>query len=247
MSTKMTTWVFHSDVCATITGNRFTALLALADIANDDGDVIFAKRGEGNQAALARKARQSVPTFKRVIRELQELGLLEVTRASATAENSYRLTTTRDQSDLWITSGSETRDQLSTDQDDPSHGSPSDPSQGSTVIPHKNVFNVGTNPLTPAERGNRRSPNQEVLDALRGRPLATITTRTCTDHDRQRTSCVACWTVRPLSIDDVPWCGDAHCDKNLRLRPHGNVMTVCPECHPRGIDPARAVQLLEAR
>lgn len=91
MSTKLTTWVWHGERTAHLKGNAFVALLALADIANDEGHVIYAKDSKRTQEALAKKARMSVATFRRMTAELVEQGLLEVTRESQRTENEYRV------------------------------------------------------------------------------------------------------------------------------------------------------------
>ncbi|MGF3055639.1 hypothetical protein ACQUSW_03695 [Microbacterium sp. YY-01] len=70
------------------------AMLALADIADDDGHVVFARGRSRSQEALAAKARMSVATWRRVTEALVSDGLLEVSRASQTSENEYRILVT---------------------------------------------------------------------------------------------------------------------------------------------------------
>ena len=94
MSTKVTTWVWHSDRTAHLRGNAFVALLALADIADDDGHVVYAKGAKRTQEALAKKARMSVATFRRMTGDLAEQGLLSVSRESQRTENEYRIAVT---------------------------------------------------------------------------------------------------------------------------------------------------------
>jgi len=74
-----------------VKGNELLALLALADIANDEGVVTYAKPEQANQRALAEKARMSVATFRRQTDALQEHGLLEVSRDHPMGVNRYRL------------------------------------------------------------------------------------------------------------------------------------------------------------
>lgn len=94
MSTKLTTWVWHSDRTANLRGNAFVALLALADIADDEGHVVYARGTKRTQEALAKKARMSVATFRRMTADLVAEGLLEVNRESQRTENEYRVTMT---------------------------------------------------------------------------------------------------------------------------------------------------------
>lgn len=91
MSVKVTNWVWHDPATAHLRGNAFTALLALADIADDEGHVIYAKGEKRSQGALAKKARMSVATFRRMAESLAGQGLLEVTRESQRTENAYRI------------------------------------------------------------------------------------------------------------------------------------------------------------
>ncbi len=94
MSVKVSTAVWHDERFSGLKGNTMLAMLALADVAGDDGSVIFAKGAKRSQEALAKKARMSVATFRRATQELAELGLLEVTRESQRTENEYRVIVT---------------------------------------------------------------------------------------------------------------------------------------------------------
>lgn len=94
MSVKVTNWVWHDASTQHLRGNAFTALLALADIADDDGHVVYAKGAKRTQEALAKKARMSVATFRRMTNELAAQGLLDVNRVSQRTENEYRVTMT---------------------------------------------------------------------------------------------------------------------------------------------------------
>jgi hypothetical protein len=91
VSVKVVTWAWHDERTSQLRGNVMLALLALADIADDDGHCVFAKKGSRSQLVLAKKARMSVATFRRATQELQLLELLEVTRESAQSENAYRI------------------------------------------------------------------------------------------------------------------------------------------------------------
>lgn len=91
MSVKVTNWVWHDQRTAHVRGNAAMALLALADIADDDGHVVFARGRSRSQTALAKKARMSVATFRRVTKELEAQGLLWSDRETQTVEKEYRI------------------------------------------------------------------------------------------------------------------------------------------------------------
>ncbi|QJU54367.1 hypothetical protein SCB71_14570 [Herbiconiux sp. KACC 21604] len=99
MSTKISNWAWHDPATQHLRGNAAMLLLALADIADDDGHVVYAKGAKRTQEALAKKARMSVSTFKRVTGDLVAQGFLQVTRESKRTENEYRVIM-RAQSDL---------------------------------------------------------------------------------------------------------------------------------------------------
>lgn len=94
MSVKVTNWVWHDPRTEHLKGNTAMALLALADIADDDGHVVFARGKSRSQAALAKKARMSVATFRRVTEALEDEGLLEMSRETQTSEKEYRILVT---------------------------------------------------------------------------------------------------------------------------------------------------------
>lgn len=91
MSVRVTNWVWHDERTSHLKGNAFTALLALADIADDEGHVVYARGAARTQDALAKKARMSVATFRRVTSELVDEGLLSVSRETQRSENEYRI------------------------------------------------------------------------------------------------------------------------------------------------------------
>lgn len=91
MSVKVTNWVWHDDRTQHLKGNAVVALLALADIADDDGHVVFARETARTQVALAAKARMSVATFRRQAQDLERDGLLQVGRETQTSVNEYRI------------------------------------------------------------------------------------------------------------------------------------------------------------
>jgi hypothetical protein len=88
VSVKVSSWVWH-ETPEEVKGNRLIALLALADIADDDGFCRFAD--DTSQAALASKSRMAVSTFREVTDWLEEQGYLESERASQTSRKEYRI------------------------------------------------------------------------------------------------------------------------------------------------------------
>lgn len=112
MSVKVTNWVWHDPRTEHLRGNTAMALLALADIADDDGHVVFARGRSRSQAALAKKARMSVATFRRVTSTLADEGLLEISRETQTSENEYRILVTA-QSERSDLSGQTVQDERS--------------------------------------------------------------------------------------------------------------------------------------
>lgn len=94
MSVKVTNWVWHDPRTEHLRGNTAMALLALADIADDEGHVVFARGRSRSQTALAKKARMSVATFRRVTESLAAEGLLEMSRETQTSEKEYRILVT---------------------------------------------------------------------------------------------------------------------------------------------------------
>lgn len=230
MSVTATNWVWKDQRTQGVRAAQLVVLLALADVADDDGQVVFLNRSKGEhfQVALAAKCRISVATFRRITTELRELELLDVWRESTTAPNQYSLTMSAhsERSDRALTPPGRER------------------SDRSTVSGERDVLSH-ENPLAPSARGNVGHPHPALIASLGDRPLATQANRSCRRHSRQRSNCIDCWTVRPLSFRDIPWCG--HCFEDNRTepldpdRPNGAVRR-CPRCNPRGM-PA---QVLEA-
>ena len=94
MSVRIMNWAWHDPATQHLRGNAAMALLALADIADDEGNVVYAKGARRSQESLAKKARMSVATFRRVTSDLVEQGFLEVSRESPRSENEYRVIVT---------------------------------------------------------------------------------------------------------------------------------------------------------
>lgn len=93
MSVKLSSWAWHSTP-DDVKGNKLIALLALADIADDEGVCRYSD--DTSQAALATKARMSVSQFREVTRWLEESGYIVSTRANQTAPKTYRINMTAD-------------------------------------------------------------------------------------------------------------------------------------------------------
>lgn len=154
MSVKVMNWVWHSDATSHLKGNGFVAMLALADIADDDGHVIYAKGEKRSQAALARKARMSVATFRRMADVLAAEGLLEVTRESQRSENEYR---------ILMTAQSE-RSQVSGQGAQFERSERSSSERSSVITPLKGRSDVGDVDTAPRKRGSR-IPDRFILSA----------------------------------------------------------------------------------
>lgn len=78
MSVKVSSWVWHGDECAELAGNEMILLLALADVADDNGRCRFMTEDDDlSYAGLARKARVSRSTVIRIMAKLREAGLVE--------------------------------------------------------------------------------------------------------------------------------------------------------------------------
>lgn len=104
MSVKVTNWVWHDDRTQHLRGNAVVVMLALADIADDEGRVVFVRDSARTQVALAAKARVSVATFRRQTQDLEADGLLVVDRESQTSVNEYQILLTA-QSERSVVSG----------------------------------------------------------------------------------------------------------------------------------------------
>lgn len=85
MSVRVLTAVFDR---SSLKGSSFTLMLALADIAGDDGTVVY---GKTSHEDLAAKSRLTVPTYRRAMKGAEESGELEVERRPG-RPNGYRIT-----------------------------------------------------------------------------------------------------------------------------------------------------------
>jgi len=72
MSVKTSTWVWNPQNCP-VSGNRLVVMLALADMANDDGECYPGK------PKLAIKLRLGERAVRAILDDLEKLGLIEIT------------------------------------------------------------------------------------------------------------------------------------------------------------------------
>lgn len=92
MSVKVSSWVWHGDETAELAGNEMILLLALADVADDNGRCRFMTDDDDmTYSGLARKARIDRSTAIRVISRLRDRGLIEQQKGSRTKPNEFAI------------------------------------------------------------------------------------------------------------------------------------------------------------
>lgn len=92
MSVKVSSWVWHGDETGELSGNEMILLLALADVADDNGRCRFLAEDEDlSYASLSRKARVSRSTLIRLLSRLREAGLVEQARGVKGKPNEFRI------------------------------------------------------------------------------------------------------------------------------------------------------------
>lgn len=92
MSVKVSAWVWHSEECAELNGNALVLMLALADVADDNGACRFvADDSVLKYEGLASKVRVDRRTIERLIPKLRELGLVEHIPGSKGRPNEVRI------------------------------------------------------------------------------------------------------------------------------------------------------------
>ncbi|MEV8023691.1 helix-turn-helix domain-containing protein [Microbacterium sp. NPDC080220] len=92
MSVKVSSWVWHGDETAGLSGNEMILMLALADVADDNGRCRYlADEDDLSYGGLARKVRVDRRTIERLIPKLRLQGLLGMKRGSKTTPNEFRL------------------------------------------------------------------------------------------------------------------------------------------------------------
>ncbi|MFD4957117.1 helix-turn-helix domain-containing protein [Microbacterium sp. NPDC058389] len=77
MSVKVSSWVWHGEECADLAGNELVLMLALADVAGDEGRCRFLDdESDLSYASLAEKVRVDRRTIIRLVAKLRARGLL---------------------------------------------------------------------------------------------------------------------------------------------------------------------------
>lgn len=92
MSVKVSSWVWHGEETAGVAGNEMILLLALADVADDNGRCRFMTDDDDlTYGGLARKVRVDRRTIERLIPKLRDRGLLQHTRGTRTQANEFTI------------------------------------------------------------------------------------------------------------------------------------------------------------
>lgn len=92
MSVKVSSWVWHGDETADLAGNEMILLLALADVAADDGRCVYLTEDDDlTYAGLATKARVDRRTVIRLVAKLRDRGLLQQTRGTRGQPNEFAI------------------------------------------------------------------------------------------------------------------------------------------------------------
>lgn len=92
MSVKVSSWVWHDDATAEINGNEMILLLALADVADDNGRCRYLPEDDSlTYDALSRKVRVDRRTIERLIPKLRSRGLLAQTKGAKGRPNEFEI------------------------------------------------------------------------------------------------------------------------------------------------------------
>ena len=92
MSVKVSSWVWHDDATAEINGNEMILLLALADVADDNGRCRYLPEDDAlTYDALSRKVRVDRRTIERLIPKLRSRGLLAQTKGAKGRPNEFEI------------------------------------------------------------------------------------------------------------------------------------------------------------
>lgn len=92
MSVKVSSWVWHGEECAELAGNEMILLLALADVADDNGRCRFVTDDDDlSYAGLARKARVSRSTVIRLMAKFRDADLVEQVKGVKGRSNEFRI------------------------------------------------------------------------------------------------------------------------------------------------------------
>lgn len=92
MSVKVSSWVWHGDETSELAGNEMILMLALADVADDNGRCRYlADEDDLSYVGLASKARVDRRTIERLIPKLRSKGLLAMERGSKSRSNEFTI------------------------------------------------------------------------------------------------------------------------------------------------------------
>lgn len=92
MSVKVSSWVWHGEEAAGLSGNEMILMLALADVADDNGRCRYlADDMDLTYDGLARKVRVDRRTIERLIPKLRTRGLVKVQRGSKSRPNEISI------------------------------------------------------------------------------------------------------------------------------------------------------------
>jgi hypothetical protein len=126
MSVKVSSWVWHGDETAGVAGNEMILLLALADVADDNGRCRYADDEVGlTYDALAVKARVDRRTIERLIPKLRERGLVAHVKGAKGRANEFAIAVPWAQSSTDSLSGNESQEDADSPtavQDSPTAG-----------------------------------------------------------------------------------------------------------------------------
>lgn len=92
MSVKVSSWVWHGDETSDLAGNEMILMLALADVAADDGRCVYLTEDDDlTYAGLAKKARVDRRTVIRLVAKLRDRGLLLQTKGTRAQPNDFAI------------------------------------------------------------------------------------------------------------------------------------------------------------
>lgn len=92
MSVKVSSWVWHGDETAELAGNEMILLLALADVADDNGRCRYLPEDDAlTYDALSCKVRVDRRTIERLIPKLRGRGLLAQTKGAKGRPNEFEI------------------------------------------------------------------------------------------------------------------------------------------------------------
>lgn len=193
MSVRVSSWVWH-DAPKTVTGNELILLLALADVADDNGRCRFMTEEDGlTYGGLARKVRVDRRTIERLIPKLREQGLVEHVRGAKGRPNEFSIPVPWAVRSTDTLSGNST-DKLSGNGSDSPTAATEFPDNGDTHSSYRRIDVVNVAKKASSPRGTRLSEDWkpapgEVAYARENAPSV--------DVDREATDFVDYWVAKP--------------------------------------------------